>query len=68
MKLDILVKAITPVFVQGALERDITAIAYDSRHVTEGSLFVALPGEKADGNAYIDAAIDRGAVAIVSRR
>lgn len=68
MKLDILVKAITPVFVQGALERDITAIAYDSRHVTEGSLFVALPGEKADGNAYIDAAIDRGAVAIVSEK
>ena len=61
MNLQILSKAIQPVSVNGQLDRDITAICYDSRRVTEGSLFVALPGEKSDGSNYIDAAIDRGA-------
>jgi UDP-N-acetylmuramoyl-L-alanyl-D-glutamate--2,6-diaminopimelate ligase len=34
----------------------------------EGALFVALPGEKADGTEFIDSAIDRGAAAIVSEK
>ena len=66
MKLDILLKAISPLAVTGTQDRDVTGIAYDSRHVVEGSLFVALPGEKVDGSQYIDAAIDRGAVAVIS--
>ena len=40
----------------------------DSRRVTPGSLFVALPGERTDGHAYLPDAVAAGAVAaLVSR-
>jgi UDP-N-acetylmuramoyl-L-alanyl-D-glutamate--2,6-diaminopimelate ligase len=68
MNLQVLSKAIKPLSVNGLLDRDITAICYDSRRATEGSLFVALPGEKTDGVEFIDAAIDRGAAAVVSEK
>ena len=68
MNLQILTKAIHPVKITGSLDRDNTAICYDSRRVIEGALFVALPGEKTDGTQFIDAAIDRGAAAIVSEK
>ena len=41
-------------------------VACDSRKVQPGSLFFALHGAKADGNAFIRDAIKRGAVAIAS--
>lgn len=44
----------------------ITGIAYDSRKVRPGFLFVACPGEKQDGAAFIGKAIASGAVAVVS--
>jgi UDP-N-acetylmuramoyl-L-alanyl-D-glutamate--2,6-diaminopimelate ligase len=68
MNLELLIKAIQPVNVSGSLDRDITAICYDSRRVIEGALFVALPGEKTDGTQFIDSAIDRGAAAIISEK
>lgn len=36
-------------------------LAYDSRRVTPGSLFIALRGEKVDGHAYLRDAWERGA-------
>src|SRR5260370_19185399 len=41
-------------------------VACDSRKVQPGTLFFALHGAKADGNAFIQDAIKRGAVAIAS--
>ena len=41
----------------------ITEAAIDSRQVIPGGLFVAIPGEKADGHAFITQAFQRGAVA-----
>ena len=43
-------------------------IAVDSRKVTPGSLFVAVPGPCVDGHDFIPAAIEAGAVAIVCER
>ena len=43
--------------------RDITC---DSRRAKTGDLFVAIPGTKAQGDAFIADALARGAVAIVS--
>ncbi|HWP68859.1 MAG TPA: Mur ligase family protein, partial [Rectinemataceae bacterium] len=43
----------------------ISGIGYDSRKVRKGDLFCALPGIHSDGNSYIDAAIARGAAAIL---
>jgi len=44
---------------------EITLIEYDSRAVREGSLFVAVPGFKLDGHAYLGRAIEGGAPAVV---
>jgi UDP-N-acetylmuramoyl-tripeptide--D-alanyl-D-alanine ligase len=43
-------------------------VAVDSREATPGCVFIALPGERADGHDFLGAAVDRGArVLIVSR-
>ena len=41
------------------------SIAIDSRLAKAGSCFIALKGTKSDGQAYIDAAIEKGATAII---
>src|SRR4029453_4396300 len=57
--------------VQGGTAHDgaaaVTGIAYDSRHVGPGNVFVALKGQHADGSAFARQAIERGAIAIVSQ-
>ncbi len=45
---------------------DVTGLDYDSRRVQPGYCFVAMRGEKTDGNRYLGAALAAGAVAIVS--
>ncbi|MFH1263729.1 MAG: UDP-N-acetylmuramoyl-L-alanyl-D-glutamate--2,6-diaminopimelate ligase [Pseudomonadota bacterium] len=45
---------------------EVDGIAIDSRNVTPGVLFVALPGAKTDGNRFISEAIRRGASAIAA--
>jgi UDP-N-acetylmuramoyl-L-alanyl-D-glutamate--2,6-diaminopimelate ligase len=44
----------------------VSAVAYDSRQVTSGAVFVALRGIHADGTAFARDAIARGAIAVVS--
>ncbi|MFS3136544.1 UDP-N-acetylmuramoyl-L-alanyl-D-glutamate--2,6-diaminopimelate ligase [Gluconacetobacter sacchari] len=46
----------------------ITQVTADSRLVRPGTLFVAIPGTRADGRAFIPAAIAAGAAAIVAPR
>ena len=46
----------------------ISGVTADSRKVERGSVFVAVPGTRADGLQYVDAAIAAGAVAIVAER
>ncbi len=53
---------------KGELDRPISGLAMDSRRVVPGNLFFALPGIRADGLTYIDEAIGRGAVAVVTSR
>ena len=52
--------------VSGPSEGEITSLAYYSQKVCSGAMFFALPGAKADGNAFVPDAIERGAVAIAS--
>jgi UDP-N-acetylmuramoyl-L-alanyl-D-glutamate--2,6-diaminopimelate ligase len=44
----------------------VSGVEYDSRRVEPGSLFVAMRGETTDGNRYIEQAVARGAVAVVT--
>lgn len=51
----------------GNLDLDIAAVTADSRLAVRGSLFVAIPGLKQDGARFIDAAIQKGAAAVVAQ-
>lgn len=44
------------------LDVRISRAVIDSRQAIEGSLFIALPGERVDGHDYVQAAFDKGAV------
>ncbi|MBL8050032.1 MAG: hypothetical protein JNM46_02325, partial [Anaerolineales bacterium] len=46
----------------------ITGISIDSRTVKPGNLFVAMQGGTTDGHAYIQKAIENGAVAIIGEK
>jgi UDP-N-acetylmuramoyl-L-alanyl-D-glutamate--2,6-diaminopimelate ligase len=45
---------------------DVRGVQYDSRRVTGGDVFVAMRGGTTDGNRYIDAALRKGASAVVT--
>lgn len=68
MLLKELVEQLAPVSVEGTLDREVAGIAYDSRRVTPGTVFVAVRGENVDGHDYIHNALDRGASAIIYER
>jgi UDP-N-acetylmuramoyl-tripeptide--D-alanyl-D-alanine ligase len=44
------------------------SVEYDSRQVGPGGLFVAFPGERADGHDFAAGAVDAGAVAVLGTR
>jgi len=46
----------------------IAALAFDSRRVAPGTLFVAVTGEHADGHDFVPAAAERGAAAVIVER
>lgn len=45
---------------------EVEGVAYDSRRVEPGDLFVAWQGERFDGRGYAPQAIERGAVAVLA--
>lgn len=47
-------------------DREVTRLCTDSRKLQAGDLFVALRGEHFDGNAFLNAAADHGAVAALA--
>lgn len=56
--------------LRGAKGSDVVvaSLVVDSRAVSPGALFVALPGERADGHRFVDAALASGAAAALVRR
>ncbi len=66
MKLSLLLAA-AGAQVAGA-DPEVRSIAYDSRSVEPGALFVAIPGFHRDGHAFVADAVGRGAVAVVAER
>ena len=65
MILSELLKAIQPIQIIGSTETEITGVNIDSRLVQAGHLFMAMRGTQTDGHAYIPAAIEKGAVAVL---
>ncbi len=65
MRLENILLGIGGLKVVGDTGREISGIAFDSRKVISGSLFVATSGTHADGHQYIRMAIEKGASAVL---
>ena len=65
MRLSDLLQTIQPVRITGNTSMEITGVNIDSRLIGTGHLFMAMRGTQTDGHAYIPAAIDKGAVAVL---
>ncbi len=46
-------------------EKEIKGLAFDSRKVEQGFLFIAIKGTQTDGHHYIEKSIEQGAVAVI---
>lgn len=68
MRLKTLLEGIECSIIQGSPDIEISGIAYDSRKVEAGSLFVCLVGYNSDGHGYINAAVEKGASAVLVER
>jgi UDP-N-acetylmuramyl-tripeptide synthetase len=64
MKLRDLIDAL-PGRLIGAGDGEVGAVRNDHREVTKGDVFVAVRGMRADGHAFVDAAVAQGAAAVV---
>jgi len=54
--------------IVNAQDTQITSITTDTREIRQGSLFVALKGERFDGHDFALDAINKGAVAVLSQK
>ncbi len=66
-RLSELLKGIADAEIKGA-DPEITGLAYDSRRVKSGYLFICLLGQREDGHDYVADALARGASAILATK
>ncbi len=66
MNLSELLRGIEPIKISGRQDIAVTGLHYDSRRIQPGHLFVAIRGEKSDGNHFVPQALESGAIAVVS--
>ncbi len=65
MKLKKMLENVSALDIKGNTDIEITGICYDSRKVTNGSIFVCIVGFETDGHKYIESAVKQGAAVIV---
>lgn len=65
MKLNDIIKGLEIIKVDGELDLDINNVEYDSRNVSENTLFICIKGFNSDGHKYIQSAIEKGAKAFL---
>jgi UDP-N-acetylmuramoyl-L-alanyl-D-glutamate--2,6-diaminopimelate ligase len=68
MNLKMLIKDMKIENITGSADVEVAGIAYDSRKVKPGDVFVAAKGEKCDGYDFISDAAKKGAVAVVHEK
>ena len=68
MKLKDLLSGVKVLEATADLEQNIETVAYDSRKVTSGGLFVAVSGFATDGNRFIPMALEKGVAAVVTAK
>ena len=65
MKLNELLKNITPIRIIGNDDVEIKGVNIDSRRIKTGHLFVAMKGTQVDGHQFIGKAIELGAISVL---
>jgi len=65
MQLIELLNRIPVLEIHGKNDREVSALVFDSRKVTEDSLYVAVKGTVADGHSFIASSIEKGAKTVV---
>ncbi len=68
MKLSQLLQGVEVEKLHADLNVEITGMAFDSRKVCPGDLFMAVSGFATDGNRFIPAAMEKGAAVVVTAR
>ncbi len=68
MKLGDLVRRLTGARLVGDPSVEVGGITHDSRSAAPGLVFAALPGERAHGMDFLEEALGRGAIAVLSDR
>jgi UDP-N-acetylmuramoyl-L-alanyl-D-glutamate--2,6-diaminopimelate ligase len=68
MGLGALTDVVAPERVVGIPVGEVRGLAYDSRTVTPGTVFFAVPGEHVDGHDFVTDAVAAGAIAVVVER
>jgi UDP-N-acetylmuramoyl-L-alanyl-D-glutamate--2,6-diaminopimelate ligase len=73
VKLSRLIRAVKPLIVdlkgiQKGTDPEVKSIHYRAQQVQSGGLFVAIAGHAADGHNYVDEALQRGAIVVVSQK
>jgi UDP-N-acetylmuramoyl-L-alanyl-D-glutamate--2,6-diaminopimelate ligase len=68
MNLKDLISGLNVISANGDMEIDINGIAYDSRKVKEGTVFVCIEGFSVDGHEYVPIAIENGAKALLVQK
>ena len=66
MKLQSLLYKVRITAVHGSSDTEISSLYTDSRSVEAGGCFIAVKGTAADGHEFMDAAVAKGAVAIIA--
>ena len=67
-KLSEIIQYFDHIEISGSTDRNISFATFDSRECITGSLFIAVPGTKADGHDFISKAVETGASAVICER
>ena len=65
MKLSSLLEKLEYTCIQGNTEQEVTDVVYDSRKVTEGSLFICIRGAVVDGHKFVPDVAAKGAKVLI---
>jgi len=68
MNLKEIIRDLNILNIKGSLDKDILNISYNSKKITENSLFIAISGFKKDGHDFIIDAINNGATSIIVQK
>lgn len=68
MNLSELLKNVEVTDIIGNPQLSVTGVAYDSRTIKPGNLFVCISGFETDGHIYAPSAIEKGAAAVIAEK